>query len=270
LFVEPFAGGASVALELAHSELVDQIGLADSDPWIASFWKTVFWDSEWLIAQVEHAEVTLDAWQALKNEAPYGRRKEAWACLFLNRTSYNGALHRRAGPIGGKAGSSDYSLDCRFPRKTIIRRIRACAALADDGRVAFVKRAAALQVVQDARHIATADNKKLFFYLDPPFWSKSQWLYRHSFSAPDHADLANQLRLMPEQWLLSYDPAPEIEKLYGPHDARIATIELLYAASPKAAASELVISTLSQLPSDTRLWRTSPEWKELRLCAANG
>jgi len=40
LFVEPFAGGASVALELAASGAVEKIGIADVDPYIAAFWKT--------------------------------------------------------------------------------------------------------------------------------------------------------------------------------------------------------------------------------------
>ena len=140
-------------------------------------------------------------------------------------------MHERAGPIGGKSGKSDYSLDCRFPRQTLVKRLRACEKLAADGRVAFVKQAPALKVVQHARAIAAKSESVLFFYLDPPFWAKSQWLYRHSFTEPDHTSLAAQLRLMSEPWLLSYDPAPEIEELYKSHRARIATIELLYSAS---------------------------------------
>jgi DNA adenine methylase len=268
LFVEPFAGGASVALELAHTEAVNRIGLADSDPWVASFWQTVFWDCDWLVEQVNMATVTLEAWQALKDDPPVGRREQAWACLFLNRTSYNGALHHRAGPIGGKAGTSEYSLDCRFPRQRLVTRLRACEQLAIDDRVAFVEQAPALEVVQRARSLAGGNGDALFFYLDPPFWAKSQWLYRHSFAESDHKHLADQLRLMSEPWLLSYDPAPEIETLYTSHGARIATIELLYTASQRAAGKELVISTLERLPSDTRLWRTSPEWQELRLATA--
>jgi len=270
LFVEPLAGGASVALELAHVGAVEQIGLADSDPWIASFWSTVFWDCDWLVEQVETAEVTLEAWQNLKDHPPGGSRERAWACLFLNRTSYNGALHDRAGPIGGKAGKSDYPLDCRFPRQTLVRRLRACEKLATDGRVAFVRQAPALEVVHDARALAAKNDRALFFYLDPPFWAKSQWLYRHAFTEADHKNLAAQLLLMSEPWLLSYDPAPEIEELYKLHSARITTIELLYTASQRAAGNELVISTLKRLPSDTRLWRTSSEWSELRVSAAGG
>ena len=37
LFVEPFAGGASVALQLLEDDLVDEIALGDRDPLVASF-----------------------------------------------------------------------------------------------------------------------------------------------------------------------------------------------------------------------------------------
>lgn len=50
----------------------------------------------------------------------------AFACLFLNRTSFNGTLHWRAGPIGGKEQTSKYAIDCRFPRERLVQRLRAC------------------------------------------------------------------------------------------------------------------------------------------------
>src|ERR1700687_2201325 len=58
LFVEPFAGGASVALQLLNDGLVESIGLAEKDPLVAAFWKTVFFESEWLIKAVEKVEIS--------------------------------------------------------------------------------------------------------------------------------------------------------------------------------------------------------------------
>lgn len=48
IFVEPFAGGASVALQLLNDGLVEKIGLIDRDPLVAAFWETVFFDTNWL------------------------------------------------------------------------------------------------------------------------------------------------------------------------------------------------------------------------------
>jgi DNA adenine methylase len=124
LFVEPFAGGASVALELLATGRVKTIGLAERDPYVASFWRTVFFDSDWLCRQVEQVEVTIETWKRMKTTHFRSTRGQALACLFLNRTSFNGTLHDRAGPIGGQRQASNYTLDCRFPRHRLVRRIR--------------------------------------------------------------------------------------------------------------------------------------------------
>src|SRR5579883_3060614 len=58
LFVEPFAGGASVALQLLNDGLVETVGLGEIDPLVASFWDCVFYDTEWLIRAVEREPIT--------------------------------------------------------------------------------------------------------------------------------------------------------------------------------------------------------------------
>lgn len=264
LFLEPFAGGASVALELAATGTVEQIALADLDPWIASFWQTVFWDCDWLCGQVQSIEVDLATWDRFKRTRVRGRRGQALACLFLNRTSFNGALHRRAGPIGGRAQVGRYDIACRFPRERLVKRLRACEQLALEGRVAWVREVSALEAIGDARAQAKRSARSLFTYLDPPFWAKSRELYRHSFTDAEHGVLAQALRWLREPWLLSYDVAIEIEALFAHHDARHARVELLYSGTQRTAYEELVITSLSALPADTRLWRTVEEWSRLR------
>lgn len=258
LFVESFAGGASVSLELLHADLVDRIGIGDTDPMVAAFWQTVFEDADWLCRKIETTPVDLDSWRRFKRGRYTARRSLALACLFLNRTSFNGALHRRAGPIGGYRQESDYSLDCRFPRERLISRVRACEALAS--RVEFVQCDEAGRVMAHARKRARAENWTTFFYLDPPFWAKSDRLYRHSFQEWQHEELAESLLWLRDPWLLSYDPAPEVEALYAEHrDVQSAEIELLYTAARRSAGHELVITNLEHLPAETRLWRTEGE-----------
>lgn len=264
LFVEPFAGGASVALELAATGVVRQVGLADLDPWIASFWQTVFEDCDWLCRRIESITVDLDLWDRLKRTRAKGRRWQALACLVLNRTSFNGALHPRAGPIGGRAQAGPYDLACRFPRERLIKRLRACERLAAAGRIAWVRCAPALDVIRDARLQSQREGLQLFTYLDPPFWAKSRDLYRYSFVDFEHEELAQALRWLREPWLLSYDVSPGIQELYARHDVRRANVELLYTATQRTAYEELVITNLAGLPADTRLWRTQDEWVQLR------
>jgi DNA adenine methylase len=264
LFVEPFAGGASVALELADLGLVKKIALADLDPWLAAFWQTVFEDCDWLCSRVDTIDLDLPTWDRYKRTRAKSRRWQAMACLFLNRTSFNGALHRTAGPIGGRAQTSDYDLACRFPRDRLIKRLRACEKLAADGKVAWVHCQPALEAVRDARALIKREGGTMFCYLDPPFWAKSTHLYRYGFADFHHEELAEALRWVREPWLLSYDVADEVAELYAKHDARRANVELLYTAAQRTAYEELVITNLDKLPTDTKLWQTNAEWSRRR------
>ena len=92
LLVEPFAGGASVALQLLCDGLVDRIGLADVDPLITSFWECVFFDTDWLVEVIDEIEVTLPRWESFRKLKPVTTRDRALKCLFLNRTSFSGIL----------------------------------------------------------------------------------------------------------------------------------------------------------------------------------
>src|SRR5262249_17595415 len=67
LLGEPFAGGAAVAISLLESGHVQSIALADADPLIAAFWKTVFSRSAHRLADmVCDTRVSLAEWRRQK------------------------------------------------------------------------------------------------------------------------------------------------------------------------------------------------------------
>jgi DNA adenine methylase len=245
-FIEPFAGGASVSLHLLQRGLVERVILADRDPLIAAFWATVFDDagSEWLVDQVMRMPVTLERWRAFRRRVPQSIRGRALACLFLNRTSFSGILHGRAGPIGGQHQESAYAIDCRFPRKTIARRIREAAAYRKQVRVwhgSWQQTLTRIRRLQDSSRIAGS----VCYYLDPPFFEKADQLYRFCFADSDHRALRDAVLKMPEDWIVSYDVAPALRALWG-SAGRQTHIELLY-SMPQRIAREAILSNL-ELP----------------------
>jgi DNA adenine methylase len=267
LFVEPFAGGASVSLQLLNDGDVEQIGLIDRDPLVASFWQTVFYDADWLVEQVESIDVTLERWRAFKAAVPSGRRQRAIACLFLNRTSFSGVLARRTGPIGGFSQTSDHKLDCRFSRATLVKRIRQAERLKD--RVAFVWNLhwrTGMGRLRQMQHAGRLPQEALF-YFDPPFFQKAERLYPHYFDDAGHRGLRDHILTLKDPWLLSYDSAQRVAELYGGSGHGAARVEVLYStsgASGRGAAQEVILTNLSRLPLQTRLWRRSDEWNRLR------
>ncbi|RMD67258.1 DNA adenine methylase [Candidatus Pacearchaeota archaeon] len=263
LYVEPFVGGGSVALHLLQNRKIDKVILIDLDPWIASFWKTVFWDSEWLIEQIERAPITLEAWQAAKKSIPTTTREQAWICLFLNRTSFSGILRPEVGPLGGRAQASPYKIDCRFPRQTLIERVRRIAEFREH--VYAVWNASweeGLQMVRVEQRNGKLPSDGVFFYLDPPFFEKAEKLYRYYFTETDHLALRDALLQLQDKWLLSYDSAEQVENLYGEalalgrNGAKRSDVEWFYSLSlrERKLGKEVILSNLETLPEFNGHW----------------
>ena len=258
LYVEPFVGGASVALHLLSKGLVKRVILADQDPWIASFWQAVFWDTEWLIAKINETPVTLDEWEKLKQFQPQSVRQQAWACLFLNRTSFSGILRPEVGPLGGRKQTSPYRIDCRFPRRTLIERIRQIAAFRESIYAVWnLPWEDVFAQIAEEQSKGTLPTSDAFYYLDPPFFEKADALYRYYFTWHDHEHLRDALLNMEQKWLLSYDSAEQVEALYGQavsantNGAKQSAVELLYSVSrlkERKRGKEVVLSNLDILP----------------------
>ena len=244
LFVEPFCGGASASLQLLAEGRVDRIALADRDPLIASLWQTIFSDADWLIQEMHRTPTTVQVWQALKRYQPLCRRGQALKCLFLNRTSFSGVIDSHAGPIGGMEQRGPYTIDCRFPKKTIERRIRLAAALAPKVTV--------LGCLDWDESISWAEEQGtgVFLYLDPPFIHKAQDLYGFYFRSEQHAALRDRLTAVQVPWLLSYDSAPEVWTLYCqfPYQIRVQNAYTIASAGGRRAATEVLVSNLPSLP----------------------
>ena len=112
----------------------------------------------------------------------------------LNRTSFSGILASRVGPIGGKEQKSIYKIDCRFPRETLIDRVRNAASYRkmvygiwncnwDEG----------IDRIREDQKLRRLPDDGLFFYLDPPFFEKADKLYRYYFREHDHKQLRDFL-----------------------------------------------------------------------------
>lgn len=260
LFVELFAGGASVSLQLLENGTVKQVGLVEKDPLVAAFWKVVFSkdDVQWLITQVREIEVSLERWRELKNSVPDGLRERALACLYLNRTSFSGILAPSSGPLGGYEQTSDNPIDCRFPRETLITRLERANALRE--KVAFVWQ---VDWAEGLKRIAKKQGQgklppQTFFYIDPPFFNKAKKLYNFYFTDDDHVRLRDTIMGLAQDWVLSYDYCDQVEELYVHNPAT--HIEMLYSAAQNGgqrAAREVILTNLTTLPTDRKLWRTT-------------
>lgn len=238
LFVEPFAGGCAVSIGLLEHGFVPRIGLADADPLVASFWRVVFDPrlAPRLAEQVLRVPLTLEFWTRMRRATPRTTFGRAFQCLFLNRTSFSGILNRTAGPVGGRAQSGAYSVASRFPRERLAQRILNLSELAP--KVAYVRRQDwSRTFANPLEGTGLKDARRIFFYVDPPFWTKAERLYRCCFDEAQHRELAKSLARLRSSWFLSYDLNPGVLKLYeGMTD--IFQVHMRYTASTRSSSSK--------------------------------
>jgi len=248
LFVEPFCGGASVSIALLENGVVDEIAINDVDPLISKLWSVVFStaDAKWLANQVMTVPLTVEEWRRQKELEPKNRREAALKCLFLNRTSFNGIIHK-AGPLGGW-GQKTIDIGVRFNRKRLADRIAELSALspkvsvANEGWQTFCEQ--------------FADDERAIFYLDPPYYHKAEQLYGHVFDEATHVRLRDFLSSFVRPWLLSYDDAKEVRDLYVDVTSKARVIDTTYSTHPLGGCSfvgrELVYTNMKRLPAASK------------------
>lgn len=248
LLIEPFAGGASVAIALLEADFVDNIALSDSDELVAGLWQTVFSDdAERLARLVERATVTMAERKRVIASRPRSNLGLAYKCIFLNRTSFSGILKSTAGVVGGKQQRGQYKIGCRFNRVRLAERIRELSTLRD--RVQFARCQSYAETIAQiaSTELARSSPETVFWYFDPPFFERADRLYRKTFTPADHLAFREALSEIPGHFVLSYDDVPASEELYG-GDPRLIRLGMQYvggAACERPTVTELIISDLT-------------------------
>lgn len=213
-YLEPYAGGAGVALELLYHGYASHIHINDLDPAVHAFWAAVTQYPEDLLRLLHDTPVTMEQWfkwrEILRGEVPAGPVERGFATLFMNRTNRSGIL--KAGVIGGLQQNGKYKLDARFKKDVLSSRI---SRVAENARRITVHCEDALSLLQRSSEFLP---EKSLVYLDPPYYVKGQGLYRNFYKHDDHLCIAQELQSnkFKRAWVVSYDNALEICEMYKP------------------------------------------------------
>jgi DNA adenine methylase len=212
-YVEPYAGGAAVALELMFQEYVAKVHINDLSQPVYSFWKAVLNDTEELCRLVKNTRLSVASWDRQKrifaNPNDYSYAQLGFATFFLNRTNRSGILN--AGVIGGRDQTGPWKIDARYNAKELIFRIESIAKMRH--RIKLT-RSDALALL---RHGLSRWAGKTLIYLDPPYYERGRELYYDFYEPADHAELAAFIRdnMKDRSWIVSYDNVAPIKTLYS-------------------------------------------------------
>ena len=234
-YIEPYAGGANVALSLLLCKYAKRIKINDIDRSIYAFWHSVLMETEALCRMIQDTEVTMETWerqhQMQKNKKEAELLELGFSTFFLNRTNRSGILN--GGVIGGKAQTGKYKIDARYNKKDLIERIEIIAAQANKIELTCMDAVALIK-----RYKRTPAAKTLC-YLDPPYYVKGKDLYLNYYNDNDHRMIAETIMKYKGKWIVSYDAVEFIKKLY--EDYRQTDYYLSYSAGNPSKGRELMV-----------------------------
>ena len=211
-YVEPYSGGASVALFLLLEGFVKSITINDKDKSIYAFWYALLNGTDQFCERIEKCDVTIDEWKKQKeiqNDPEAKLFDLGFSTFYLNRTNRSGIIN--AGAMGGLKQNGNYLIDCRFNKKELIERIRKIALRRNDIRLFGED---AIDLIDRIQNEAIDEN--IVFYFDPPYYLKASTLYMNHYKEDNHKIVSEKIKGIENfKWIVSYDNVPQIKKLYS-------------------------------------------------------
>ncbi|GAA3433381.1 DNA adenine methylase [Kutzneria kofuensis] len=233
-YIEPYAGGASVALALLFDGYADRIRINDLNKGVHAFWKLALTDAEKLCDRIQAVKLDVDEWRQQKEtyENPKSSPEDlGFATFFLNRTNRSGII-TRGGVIGGLNQQGNWKIDARFNRDALCERVRKIASY--KSRISVTRKDAAKLL----RDVDSDSKYTRLLYLDPPYYVKGARLYDNFYQHDDHVKICDLIKRLETRWIVSYDAAPEILSLYNGYPN--IRYSLGYSASTVASGAEVM------------------------------
>lgn len=221
-FVEPCAGGANLSLSLLQNKIIGHAIINDFDKGIYALFFNILERPQQLIAKIEQVPFDVDTpyqpfileyYQKIKEHytANYNGYTNtsldlAFEFLFLNRTNYSGIINGR--PIGGLKQDGKYKLNCRFNKKTLIKKINLIHSLKN--KITLYN--------QDANSLLNnlQLNNQTLALIDPPYVQQGNSLYNLGFTTEQHKQLADTINNLSTPYIVTYDDDKLIKDIY-PH-----------------------------------------------------
>ncbi|MBC7637386.1 MAG: DNA adenine methylase [Acetobacteraceae bacterium] len=212
-YIEPFAGGAAIAMELLFHEYVARVRINDLSRPVFAFWHSVLNQTDALCRLIRDTPRTVEAWDLQKlvlgNDSAHDLLEVGFATFFLNRTNRSGILN--GGIIGGRDQTGPWKIDARYNADELIFRIESIARL--KSRISLTS--------MDALEFLTAGSanwpSNALIYCDPPYYVKGKDLYYHYYNHENHEQIATCIRdnLAKHRWIVSYDNVQPIRDIYS-------------------------------------------------------
>lgn len=234
VYIEPYAGGASIALALLYDDFVSRIYINDLDNGVYAFWLSTLINTDALCRLIFDTAVTMEEWEHQRSiylDPAADALARGFATFYLNRTNRSGIVS--AGVIGGREQTGQWKIDARYNKQELVARICKVAKYAD--RITLSNQNAVDLLRGDTANLPTNG----LIYLDPPYYVQgNQKLYTTYYKSKDHKEIAQLVRRLTHHWIVSYDNVPDIRALYEGYNSL--TYALHYSVQARYQGSEIM------------------------------
>lgn len=233
-YIEPFSGGAAIALALAIDGYMERVVINDFDRSIYAFWYSILHHTNSFIDKIRNTPLSIEEWHIQRTIQQNKQNADLFALgfstFFLNRTNRSGVL--KAGVIGGLNQTGPYKIDARYNKEQLIERIQLIVEHKDKF---ILHNEDAINLLRRYRNIS----RKNLVYLDPPYYVKGRELYVNFFKEADHISLSQAIQGRDNlNWIITYDNHSFIHNLYM--NARSLSYALPYSAGTNKHGIELL------------------------------
>ncbi len=214
-YVEAFAGGAGLAINLLLTDTVNNIILNDFDVAIYSFWWALTKRNSAFLAKFDRVNVDINEWHFQKKIFDELSNREklnndetvdlGFATYFLNRTNFSGIL-RGATPIGGLSQTGAWKIDCQFNKERLRPLLESIGQYAD--KITVTR----FNMITDFQKLVVDENSLIF--IDPPYVKEGRRLYLPIKHLEEHKILSKEILNSNSKWVLTYDLNEKLMPMY--------------------------------------------------------
>lgn len=232
ILVEPFAGGANIALAAICENWVDHAVLVELDPCVSAVWHVIADGLALDLAQrIEQFNLNLDTLENALSLQPTNSLDVAFQTILKNRTRHGGILAQGSGYI--KNGESGKGLASRWYPQTLAKRLHALHAV----------RHRLTVITGDIFEVcsAYACDEHAVFFIDPPYTAggKNAGKRLYIYSELNHPALFDFCHKLSGDFVMTYDNTVEVKSLAHAHQFETKLIPMKN--THHAAMTELIV-----------------------------
>jgi len=218
-FIEPFAGGSIVGLNVAFRRLAEHVTLVELDEGVAAVWEIVInGNARSLADRIVAFDLTLDSIDEELSRSPADLEDRAFQIILRNRISRGGILAPGAGIL--REGENGRGIKSRWYPETLRKRILQVAEMRE--RITFIH-GDGLDVLRE-----NAQRADVAFFIDPPYTAgdkkPGRRLYTHH--GLDHDELFRVASTLIGDFLMTYSNDERVRRLALRHAFNVREIAM--------------------------------------------